>query len=910
MLISLCSSIFLLTSLPLKVVIVKGNQQILYPIADSQIDEFYPNLNHGWEDDIDVRLHPPYNTHRGLLKFNVTALPSSASGFRVRVYPWTQFGEPLVLWSINDDSWIEYGTGGVTWNNQPAHISLLDTSSLGADNWLEFSSSALDTFIQNQIDGDGIASFKILALTEEGECFWSREFGGTAYDPRLEVELPTAPFGEGWSPPFSGFHNDSSNPYDSASTYLIDSATTVRVNHPFQHSLLWGWNDVLMAFYIKQHNGTHWALGYRWSSDNSTWSSFVPILFVQTDNYHRSKYDVYGYGISNATHSFEGYFVAALGNYNASLDVAGSHEVYFLMGNITDPSTTTISWQSTLVYNGTEYFYNPVIDSAFSPIAGNDFYGLVMASLYYSGNWHVRSWRSTDANLEGWNAYDTEALSRFPYPSGTWAWNASAEMQAILYANNVTQPQYVWGDPAYQSWTEWANITDTASAGLDFQATRDFPLYYFVNSTEYGLADFTWFTFVRNSDNTLWFKLENLTALVQSFGDGGWVNETQVTSMTGLQSPQIILVPTGPPTDSGYQTHYVFAWAKSNAVYIRTLKQTVTTSLNRWAWAPSEQQVYTHSSLDESSLHGIEGGGPFFSFILTGSGLYAGALILEPVSEPPQPPPPPPIYVSDAYNVTLYFRSDTHTIHEVLGYVMATTNTRSEVIDERLSAATESVSYGVRVWAVDAFDNQYELTNGEPEAVITVSSPSTGMRSGTWLCPAYNYVIDAILVKVYQRFGSDPWNLRRIFITDDHLLWKLPSSTWTFYLWIGMSQGSTTSQFGFGDYDVYNSRVNLQYYRASPWEIAFSRLYEWDFLGFMFTPWTYGLGDMFWTILLFFLCVSAYLRFNSWKPVLALLWILGGTGSILWALVPALSLHVAVLMLALAMAVTLYKLVR
>lgn len=273
-------------------------------------------------------------------------------------------------------------------------------------------------------------------------------------------------------------------------------------------------------------------------------------------------------------------------------------------------------------------------------------------------------------------------------------------------------------------------------------------------------------------------------------------------------------------------------------------------------------------------------------------------------------PPYPYTYVSGALNATWYFRSDTWTVHSILGYKLQTVNTATPTFDERIDAATKNVSYGVRVWALDLFGNQYELTSGTPAAVATKITEGSEMLVGYWTCPAYSSMIDSIKVNLYQQFNDEGWSLRRIYVTGSDLLIRLPSASWTFHYYVNRTVGSTYSTFGFGSYTIYNSRIDLQYYKASPWDVALARLWQRNFVGFLFTPWTYWFGDLFWSIILFGCIIMAWMRTGSFKPVLALLWIIGGSGSILWALIPASALHIAVVMLALAMAITFFRLIR
>lgn len=273
-----------------------------------------------------------------------------------------------------------------------------------------------------------------------------------------------------------------------------------------------------------------------------------------------------------------------------------------------------------------------------------------------------------------------------------------------------------------------------------------------------------------------------------------------------------------------------------------------------------------------------------------------------------------PSFTADALNGTLYFRSDTHTVHEQLSYRLDWENTQTSTYTTRTTAGTHNVSYGIRVWVWTVGGENIELSGGTPEATVTMSTDDEGYEMAWFSCPGYGSVIDAIQVNLYQRFNSDPWSLRRYFLTSAsfntklgrHI--KLPASSWRLYYYMNRTTASTTSTFYHGS-TSYNSRFTFQYYEANPWEVALTELVNRQYFNFLFTPWTYWLADLFWALVLLFGIVTGYVRHGSLKPVLALLWIVGGAGSILDALIPAVAIHVAWLMLALAMGITLFRLI-
>lgn len=273
------------------------------------------------------------------------------------------------------------------------------------------------------------------------------------------------------------------------------------------------------------------------------------------------------------------------------------------------------------------------------------------------------------------------------------------------------------------------------------------------------------------------------------------------------------------------------------------------------------------------------------------------------------PPIIPPIFDPEAINATWFMRSDTHTIHEILGYKLHEYQSYTEANETRYySTETMPISYGVRIFALDADGDVYELSSGVPVAIVTRDDNSSGILSETWSCSEFMNIVDAVQVKVYQRFGIEDWSLRRIFITKETMLIRFPAGTWTFYYYVEQIKGSTNSTFSHGSLS-FNSRMNFQYYRISVFEKMTYHLQQFQILSFFVTPWTYYLGSMFYGILLFFFAVTAYLRYHSVRAVLAVFWLFGGTGGFLSAMMPAMGLQISWLILAFTLALTIFHLI-
>jgi hypothetical protein len=279
----------------------------------------------------------------------------------------------------------------------------------------------------------------------------------------------------------------------------------------------------------------------------------------------------------------------------------------------------------------------------------------------------------------------------------------------------------------------------------------------------------------------------------------------------------------------------------------------------------------------------------------------------------PSVPYVPPLIEPDLSSVSWHFRSDTWTSHGVLGYKLHTDNSDSEIQDSRSTSGSATISYGVRVWIVDTNENTWELTDGSPVAVVSRSTDGDGYQSATWeLDDDYEDVVaSAIQINVYQRFDSDSWSLRRVTISDEGLLYYLPSSNWTFtYHTERDYSGSTTySYFSFGSED-YDSGVTFFYSKITGFDSMLYYIAQGDIISFIAAPFYNTIGNLFYGFIILFVCGTTYLRYDDVRPVIVLMWLFGGAGGAFSLLLPAYAVNIAYLFLAVAFAATLWRLFR
>ncbi|RLE49203.1 MAG: hypothetical protein DRJ18_00200 [Candidatus Methanomethylicota archaeon] len=270
-------------------------------------------------------------------------------------------------------------------------------------------------------------------------------------------------------------------------------------------------------------------------------------------------------------------------------------------------------------------------------------------------------------------------------------------------------------------------------------------------------------------------------------------------------------------------------------------------------------------------------------------------------------------FQAEGENVTWYFRADTHTVNGILGYRLAEAPSSSEVYDSVSADGAYITYYGVRVWIVHSSGALEELTDGTPVAVVSRNENGEGLQNATWSCPGYSNIINTLMVKVYQRFGSGEWNLRATFISDNSTLFKLPESTWTFYYYTSRQyDGAKTSSTFYWGAD-YNSRIEFCIAQPNPFELALWHLMNQNLIGFIMTSLTYYLGSLAYGIFLFALAITLYNRFEDVSATtLAMLLLIGGgaAGGIISILVPASGLQLSWALFVLGIAILLYKLVR
>lgn len=272
-----------------------------------------------------------------------------------------------------------------------------------------------------------------------------------------------------------------------------------------------------------------------------------------------------------------------------------------------------------------------------------------------------------------------------------------------------------------------------------------------------------------------------------------------------------------------------------------------------------------------------------------------------------------PVYAATT-TVTWYYRSDTHTVNGVTGYI----------INQTLSATTKNVSlslagnstvyWGWRVWQVKSDGSKVELSSGSPIATVNRAVDGEGFQTSTWTAPARALQIgfDALEIVLYMKVGAGSWQSRAIFVSSTLVEKSVSSVTWTFkaYTKRSYSGGTTTGYFIFGS-STRNSRIEgVTFGEADVYETMNYKLQSGDFIGFILYPYVNLIGNLFYGLVMLMLTVPLYNRYHSLTPILVLFILFGGATGIFTLLIPVAGFGITWVFMLLGLAGLLYKVFR
>jgi 2',3'-cyclic-nucleotide 2'-phosphodiesterase (5'-nucleotidase family) len=173
---------------------ITGGGYLLAPVADAQVASGSPGTNYGTSSNIFIQSSTAAGTfgvERGWLKFDLSSIPagSTITGASLQIWNWKATGAalPVEVRSATIDSWTE---NGLTYANQPAFGSVIDTQTLAAGVTNVWYGWNVTPFVQGQFAGDKTVTLLVKAVDEAqtgspSYGFDAKEFGSNA--PLLQV---------------------------------------------------------------------------------------------------------------------------------------------------------------------------------------------------------------------------------------------------------------------------------------------------------------------------------------------------------------------------------------------------------------------------------------------------------------------------------------------------------------------------------------------------------------------------------------------------------------------------------------------------------------------------------------------------------------------------------------------------
>jgi len=261
-----------------------------------------------------------------------------------------------------------------------------------------------------------------------------------------------------------------------------------------------------------------------------------------------------------------------------------------------------------------------------------------------------------------------------------------------------------------------------------------------------------------------------------------------------------------------------------------------------------------------------------------------------------------------------YLRSDTHTVNTVLGYKLSETPSTSYQHVTANIFGDATVYYGWRIWKVNNKGSETELTDGEIYSWRV--NNGVGVQNLVWTPPATSLHTgqDAIMMKLYIKFGAGSWVLKATFISDKivekSLLasqWDIQTYTYRFFsysedttiaevYWAGNPYGTVVGGIGFETPNVYEGMQG--------------KLFDGDFIGFVLYPYLNLVGNLFYGLVMLIVCVPLYNRYKSVTPLLVMLILFGGAAGIFTLLIPGVGLTLGWIVFLIGLGGLLYKVFR
>jgi hypothetical protein len=156
-----------------------GNIFTFTTVADARVAQGSPTTNYGTATNLQADGDSGI-AQTSFIRFTTNGITGPIQRVTLRVFCTTNGTANGPAIYLANSSWIESGSGGVTWNTQPALLSgaVDNEGAFGTNTWVEYD-------VTSQVSGNGTYTFALVADSNDGVTFSSRE-GSAA--PQLVVE--------------------------------------------------------------------------------------------------------------------------------------------------------------------------------------------------------------------------------------------------------------------------------------------------------------------------------------------------------------------------------------------------------------------------------------------------------------------------------------------------------------------------------------------------------------------------------------------------------------------------------------------------------------------------------------------------------------------------------------------------
>jgi hypothetical protein len=290
------------------------------------------------------------------------------------------------------------------------------------------------------------------------------------------------------------------------------------------------------------------------------------------------------------------------------------------------------------------------------------------------------------------------------------------------------------------------------------------------------------------------------------------------------------------------------------------------------------------------------------------------------VTPSPSPSPTPAgtgnIHNHPLQTSNLYMRSDTYNSTGIAAYGLDTDYTNNYInVPITTTSVNATVTYGFRIYLATSATSITELTAGTPQAQISLSSNYTGQISSAWNCPNTAILLgyQSIKIDVYAKVNTGSWTAQASYITNPLLTTELMPATWTLTLNLEMQQltTNTTSTYTFGDTNHRSTVNGVVMVVPNYTEIQMWQWLRGDVIGLIIGSYLNVMGAAFYVLIFLTIFGSLYFRHKSVGPIILVAIIFGGgSGLSVWLLMPAWAAAVFSVIIILACAALIFKVIR